>query len=87
MSRTGDINYRKKRAECLAPDNLVCALCHQPIDKTLEWPDPMSATADHIIPVARGGRNDGQLQPAHKLCNEKKRSGDNFVQTSRDWLA
>ncbi|MDN6706388.1 HNH endonuclease [Corynebacterium glyciniphilum] len=78
--RTSDPAYLRKRKACLAPDPLYCALCGERIDKTLKWPDPGCATADHIDAVSRGGHNLGPLQPAHKLCNEQKgpraRSGD-----------
>lgn len=70
--RTTEPEYRRKRARCLAPDPLFCALCGEQIDKTLKAPHPRSAVADHIDPVSRGGHNLGPLQPAHKDCNEKK---------------
>lgn len=71
-SRTGHRAYRRHRAECLAPDHLVCHLCQRPIDKTLTWPHPLSATADHLEPVGTGGDNLGELAPAHKRCNESR---------------
>ena len=70
ISRTGNRHYRKKRAQLLAGDNLTCARCGLPIDKTLKFPDPFSATADHITPVAGGGHNLGPLQPMHLCCNQ-----------------
>lgn len=33
----------------------LCALCGLPIDRDLKWPDPFSASVDHIIPLAKGG--------------------------------
>lgn len=71
-SRTAEVEYRRKRARCLAPDPLFCALCGEQIDKSLKTPHPRSAVADHIDPVGRGGHNLGPLQPAHKGCNESK---------------
>ncbi|WP_432265134.1 HNH endonuclease [Corynebacterium amycolatum] len=70
ISRTGNRQYRQKRAQLLAGDNLTCARCGLPIDKTLKFPDPFSATADHITPVAAGGHNLGPLQPMHLSCNQ-----------------
>lgn len=51
-----------------------CALCGLPVDKTIKWPDPMSATIDHVIPVQKGGHpSDLQnLQLAHFWCNRQK---------------
>lgn len=69
MSRTGDPRYRRRRARLLAADDLVCAFCNLPIDKTIKWPHPMSPSADHIDPIAAGGHNLGPLQPAHYGCN------------------
>lgn len=70
MARTGDRTYRQKRAKLLAHDDLICAWCGLPIDKTFKAPHPMSASADHIIPVAAGGSNLGDLQPMHLGCNK-----------------
>lgn len=33
----------------------LCALCDQPVDKTLHHLDPMAAVVDEDVPVARGG--------------------------------
>lgn len=69
-NRTGDTNYRRKRAQLLSQDNLTCARCGLPIDKTLKYPNPFSPTADHIVPIAAGGKNLGPLQPMHLACNQ-----------------
>lgn len=52
----------------------LCGLCDQPIDMTLKWPNRLSSSMDHIIPLAKGG--DGlraNLQAAHLGCNNRKR--------------
>ncbi len=65
-------------ARVLAPNPLICGLCHQPIDKRLPRggrnPHPRSATVDHIIPVIDGGAelDPSNLQPAHRDCNLAK---------------
>jgi hypothetical protein len=64
MSRTKDHVYLRNRTHILANSD-VCWLCGQWIDPSLKWPDPWSASADHITPVSRGGDNRGQLQAAH----------------------
>lgn len=69
MSRTGDRRYRRNRQRLLKDDGLICVWCNMPIDKTIKWPDPMSASADHIDPIAAGGKNLGPLQPMHLGCN------------------
>lgn len=52
----------------------VCGICGQPVDKSLKYPDPMSPTVDHIIPVAKRGDpiDLDNLQLAHWICNRKK---------------
>ena len=50
-----------------------CHLCHQPIDLSVPWPDPMSFVVDHLIPTSRGGADDYELlMPAHNTCNRTR---------------
>lgn len=57
----------------------ICAICGKPVDFSLKFPDPMSATCDHIIPIDRGGDPSSidNLQLAHLCCNREK--GDNIL--------
>lgn len=52
----------------------VCALCGRPVDFSLKFPHPMSATIDHIVPVSKGGHPSDidNLQLAHLSCNRAK---------------
>lgn len=52
----------------------VCAICGRPVDKSLKYPDPMSATVDHIIPISKNGDpvSLDNLQLAHRCCNRAK---------------
>ena len=52
----------------------VCGICGKPVDFTLNYPHPLSACIDHIIPVARGGHPSDMdnLQLAHWCCNRQK---------------
>lgn len=67
--------YQKNRAKLFANAE-TCAICGLPIDKSLKFPHPMSITADHIIPVSKGGDPMAldNLQAAHLICNEVKGS-------------
>lgn len=51
-----------------------CGICGNPVDKTLKWPNPLSPTCDHIIPVIKGGHPTDlhNLQLAHWCCNRQK---------------
>lgn len=88
----------------LLQHNRICAFrgndkwppCGQVIDLDLEWPDPMSGTANHIIPVSDLEWDDpltydiNNLEPMHLVCNQRLGDGKQKGQkhpTSRDWLA
>ena len=75
--------FEKNRKRIYATQS-VCALCGKPVDFSLKFPDPMSATVDHIIPIARGGSPDNidNLQLAHLCCNRSK--GDSLPHKKRD---
>lgn len=50
-----------------------CGLCSEPVDLTLQAPNLMRPSIDHIVPFAHGGSNDlGNLQLSHLHCNFKK---------------
>lgn len=77
----------------------LCGICGKPVDKTLPASHPLSASIDHIIPIAKGGHPSdlSNLQLAHRACNrekgthiipQKKRSEQDLNQIlplSRDW--
>lgn len=64
--------YKHNRA-ILKKTATICALCGMPIDKSLRFPDPMSVSIDHIIPVALGGKSTlDNLQATHLICNKAK---------------
>ncbi|MCL2492520.1 MAG: HNH endonuclease [Clostridiales bacterium] len=65
--------YERNRRKLLANED-VCAICGQPVDKTLPASDLMSAAIDHIIPVSKGGDPVAleNLQLTHRKCNRRK---------------
>ena len=67
--------YKKNRKGVIASSD-VCALCGLPIDKSLKFPDPYSASVDHIISIKNGGHpsNIENLQLTHLICNQIKGS-------------
>jgi len=63
------------RAEIAERDGWRCGLCHRKVDQGKAWPDPMCASIDHVLPLARGGDNSAaNLQLAHLRCNLSKRA-------------
>lgn len=66
-------NYERNRKRILATQN-TCGICGHPVDLGLKVPHPMSATIDHIIPVAKNGHPSdiSNLQLAHWTCNRQK---------------
>ena len=61
----------------------VCALCGMPLDKTIKYPDPMSISIDHIIPLSLGGKSTiDNLQAAHLICNKQK--GNRLFNVDKD---
>lgn len=91
---------RRLRARVLA-HYTHCALCGQPVDKTLPYTDPGAPEVDEIVPVSRGGDPLawGNVQLAHRSCNQTKGNKIGWTprvgtrrprqptppRTSRDW--
>lgn len=48
----------------------VCHWCWKPIDLALKHPNPMSWSADHVVPLAMGGPIHGARVPMHLRCNQ-----------------
>lgn len=79
-------NYQKRRAlknavpaadiaphEVYGRDGWRCGLCGEPIDSSVKWPDPLSASLDHILPLSKGGHHIPEnVQAAHLSCNVRK---------------
>lgn len=77
---------RRRRRACSGPeaeeirdrdvfqrDGWVCQLCGGPVNPRLRWPDPLSKSLDHIIPLKHGGAHRWEnVQLAHLRCNIKK---------------
>ena len=79
-------NYHKRRAQKLGTqvedlrpldiyerDVWLCGLCMTPVDPDCVWPDPKSASLDHIQPLSLGGTHTYEnVQLAHLVCNVSK---------------
>lgn len=66
-------NYERNKKRIFATQN-TCGICGHQVDFSLKSPHPMSATIDHIIPVAKNGHPSdiSNLQLAHWTCNRQK---------------
>lgn len=73
MDGTFQTQYEHNRKTVLMSSD-ICAICGQPVDKSLKFPDPMSPSIDHIIPIAKGGHPAAleNLQLTHLKCNQSK---------------
>lgn len=50
-----------------------CGICGDALDEGVSYPDPMSKSLDHIIPLAKGGTHTrDNLQWSHLTCNMRK---------------
>lgn len=57
-------------------DGWICGLCGQRINRKLKYPDPLSASIDHIVPLSDGGQHiEKNVQCAHLKCNVRKQAG------------
>ncbi len=54
-------------------DNWLCGLCGESVDNETRWPEAMSPSLDHILPLSRGGLHQmSNVQIAHLACNMAK---------------
>lgn len=54
-------------------DGWVCGLCDEPVSPDVLYPDPMSASLDHVVPLSLGGAHSLEnVQLAHWSCNVRK---------------
>ena len=91
----------KKAKKIIFASQTVCAICGRQVDFSKKFPDPWSATVDHIIPIAKGGdpANLENMQLAHLACNRLKSSkivapqvkeknvSNRDLPLARDWTA
>lgn len=71
------IDLHQRRRKAIRDKRLAagepCGICGLPVDGSLKGPDPMSASLDHINPLAaHGGHDDDNLQLTHLGCNARK---------------
>jgi 5-methylcytosine-specific restriction endonuclease McrA len=61
------------RSAVFERDQWRCGICGQKVDRLLKWPDPMSATLDHVVPISLGGEHSAaNTRLAHARCNIRR---------------
>jgi len=64
---------RFKRTEIFERDRYRCQICLGPCDPKARFPQPLTATIDHIVPLTSGGdHTKANCQTAHFVCNCEK---------------
>lgn len=54
-------------------DGWRCGICLEQVDQALRYPDPMSASIDHVVPLAAGGAHTmANVQCSHLGCNVRR---------------
>lgn len=62
-------------AKLYVRDGAACGICGVDVDMELSHPDPLSASVDHVIPLAAGGPNTADnCELSHLRCNVRKRA-------------
>ena len=77
---TRNTTTRDRHRAAIARTKPPCALCEQPIDYTLKYPDPGAYVVDHIVPLGPSPTPERiaeldvltNKQPAHAKCNRDK---------------
>lgn len=80
-------NYARRRAlkkgsevgdpftntEIFERDRWRCHLCRRKVKSETLWPDPLSASLDHLVPLSEGGAHSREnVALAHLQCNVRK---------------
>ena len=54
-------------------DNWTCGICKEPVDPMATFPDPLSASLDHVTPLSLGGEHSyANTRCAHFGCNSRR---------------
>lgn len=63
-------------SEIFERDGWRCGICGKKVDSRRQYPDPMSASLDHIVPVVDGGDHTrANSRCAHLRCNIQRGTG------------
>jgi 5-methylcytosine-specific restriction endonuclease McrA len=76
----GSYQQKAARLQVFERDGWTCQLCHEPIDPLLMFPDPLSPSVDHRVPLRDCldvfgpdfVDDETNWQAAHLVCNTSK---------------
>lgn len=61
---------RFTKREIYDRDGWICGICEQPVDPTLKYPHPHSASLDHVVPLSLDGEHTrDNVRCSHLTCN------------------
>lgn len=64
------------RAEIGERDGWVCGICTVAVDPSLSYPDQLSQSTDHIVPLSLGGEHTrANVRITHWICNVRRGIG------------
>jgi hypothetical protein len=64
------------RSKVFERDEWTCGICNEPVDRLVTYPNPMSVSLDHIMPMCAGGTHTyDNVQCSHLHCNVTKNDG------------
>jgi hypothetical protein len=79
-AKYGVVSLPYDKREIFEKGGWICGVCGQAVDKYLIWPDPMSASVDHIKALSKGGTDTADnIQCAHLSCNSAKWNKEGFT--------
>ena len=59
--------------EIFLRDYFICSICGLPVDQTLVFPNKLSASLDHSVPLSKGGEHSSQnVTCTHLTCNVRR---------------
>ena len=74
--RMGADGEKFSHLEIYERDGWICQICGKKVDKKLKYPNQLSASLDHIVPLSKGGSHSrSNVQLAHWICNVRIRTG------------
>lgn len=73
--KVGDRDYVIARLVLHDRDEGICAICGHGVNLAVPWPNLLSASVDHVLPLSLGGgHEDANLRVVHLTCNARRRA-------------